>query len=244
MFNQKSKAVMNDHTITITGASNHQGAPLAKPSTLTGWLSVAVFLLTTLFAAGNSMNAIADDSTNTGPLAEYEFIMIDASGNAFGGIEEINFNWDGSLYTDPATQTAANMSMSSDAFFFGAQMVFHDIRGFGPGDYSFTDANGNTLTMQISEGQIGAHLLLDYNGSNDIDLLVVWDMERSSVGTKGESNHFCKSGNTLNLVTSDGNGDGISGIPFVEGPFVGFSPVFNVTTSPFSAAEWLVLCGN
>lgn len=159
---------------------------------------------------------------------------LDSSGRTFGGIDDIIFNWDGSLYTDPVTQTTANMSMNSASNkpFFGAPFKFHDMRGFGPGDYAFTTTKGNTLTMQVGEGQIGAHLLYDYNGSNDIDMVLVWDINSTNSGPLWRVDDLVANGRIFGLAPSDTNGDGTPGIPMTSGPFTGFYFNFNLSIPP------------
>ena len=48
-------------------------------------------------------------------------------------------------------------------------------------------------------------------------------------------------GNSANITTLDGDGDGIPGISLIDGPFVGFSHAVNgaLTSVPVPAAVWL-----
>ena len=108
------------------------------------------------------------------------FTMLDAGGTTFGGTNDIVYDWDGTLNTS-VDSTNFNMTMgSASAFpFFGFPWFAHNIRVFGPGSYGFDTtctvaeleagvANcGGTadqiLTLTVPAGQIGAHVLFDWN---------------------------------------------------------------------------------
>jgi hypothetical protein len=135
------------------------------------------------------------------------FTMIDPGGSFVGGAKDIIATWDSSLYTDPATQTAANMILQSakPTPFFGATWRTTTVRVFGPGDYEFetcpppvnaqniaadgsTQCGGNTkLKVTVGPGQLGAHMLFDWplneqnqvtgNTNRNIDVFVVWEQD-------------------------------------------------------------------
>ena len=165
------------------------------------------------------------------------FSMLDSNGAVVGGANDVVFSWDGSLYTDPVSQTTPNMTLAVNQQLFNSRpWTVHDARVFGPGDYSFNASPGKTLELSIGPGQVGAHLLFDWGVESevtpclvrycDIDIVLLWD--RDGVVTTG----FGVDGQTFDLVSVDGNGDGIPGIPMVEGPFEGLQPNFNLLIIP------------
>ena len=74
------------------------------------------------------------------------------------------------------------MTASSTTAFFGPGLFWtaHDIQVFGmPGTYNFnsttttSDGESGTLTMVVGSGQMGMHMLFDWNGSYNIDVVVL-----------------------------------------------------------------------
>ena len=155
------------------------------------------------------------------------FTMIDPAGSAFGGANDVIFTWDGTLYTDPLTETTPNIFLMSatPTPFFGFPWTVHDARAFGPGSYSFDTGNGTPLNLEVGPDQVGAHLLFDWNIFPDIDMVLLWNRNTTVDGEIYDS----PAGQVFGLASADGNGDGIPGIPMVDGPFLGFTPNFNLT---------------
>jgi hypothetical protein len=169
--------------------------------------------------------------------------MIDSIGGVTGGANDVVANWDGSINTT-STGTNFNMTLTSATPFFGVPWTAHDIRVFGPGSYTFNSgctvaelqANGGAtcaitgapLTMTVGAGQYGAHMLFNWGASTNIDVAVVWDQNTvfgpSTMYTAGGGNPAT----VWSLSSMDANGDGFSGIPMVDGPFVGFNANFNI----------------
>lgn len=154
--------------------------------------------------------------------------------------------------------------------FFAAIWEAHHIRLFGPGTYTINtdneDENPNdktaecttdmlvagactpsttaskNLTFTVGEGQIGAHMLFDWNGSYNIDVVNVWDL--NAVWTDpdlGDKNNLWTGarwagpgGYTVNpatvweYVSTDVNGDGKNGMPMIDGPFKNYYANFNL----------------
>ena len=169
------------------------------------------------------------------------FTMIDSGGSVFGGANDVIFTWDGTLYTDPLTQTTPNISLMSatPTPFFGFPWTVHDARAFGPGSYSFDTGNGTPLNLEVGPDQIGAHLLFDWNIFPDIDMVLLWNRNTTVDGEIYDS----PAGQVFGLASADGNGDGIPGIPMVDGPFPGFTANFNIRSVPVPAAAWLLASG-
>jgi len=170
------------------------------------------------------------------------FSMPDPVGNYVGGAPDIFFSWDGSLYTSEADAAAggANMFMGSalPTPFFGFPWVAHNITAFGPGSYQFTTSRGNPQSLFIGENQIGAHMLFDWNGNDNIDVVLTWDLNQIYTGTLDNNNDLGAKGAVFTLATVDtinidgSPGDGIPGNKMADGPFAGFSPDFNIKMTP------------
>jgi hypothetical protein len=144
---------------------------------------------------------------------------------------------------------------------------------FSPGTYSFDTAAGGavsdyeagTLNMMVGAGQLGVHMLMDWNTTQNIDILNVWNI--NSVFSDCESSEYVAptasnclwtggsnpAGNNAStvflLASTDNDGDGTLGIPMIAqglyggGPFAGFNFNFNLqgsmTVVPIPAAAWL-----
>ncbi len=121
------------------------------------------------------------------------FTMLDADGVTFGGTNDVVATWDGSLNT-AVTDTNFNMDYGvrfRPFPFFGFVWTAHDIRMFGPGTYSFdtscstaqvqqglADCGGAAdefLTLTVGAGQIGAHMLFDWNVTANIDVFNLYE---------------------------------------------------------------------
>jgi hypothetical protein len=136
---------------------------------------------------------------------------------------------------------------------------------FVPGTYSFdaTAGGGNpetgSLNVTVGPNQLGMHMLFDWNGSLNIDVFVVANINaafgpgiaRSTAGLTSQSANSCDAGVTTNclwdgatigpagkpagskvwmLSSTDGNADGFMGVPMpAGGPFAGFNANFNLT---------------
>ncbi len=111
------------------------------------------------------------------------FTMLAANGGVVGGTNDVTMTWDGDLFTASSDYTGpgsyANVTASSTAPFFGHTWVAHDIQVFAPGSYSFDVtlgggvAESGFLTGTVGAGQIGMHMLFDWNGGLNIDVFVV-----------------------------------------------------------------------
>jgi len=176
------------------------------------------------------------------------FTMLDSAGHLVGGATNVLMTWDGTVFTSSSDYTGpgtiTNISLSSTTPFFGLNWTAHDIQVFAPGSYNFdtkieSGGGGPALALNIGPNQLGAHMLFDWNGNFNIDVGVVWDANGIFAGPE-------KGGGTTawNSVSVDGNGNGVPGIPMVDGPFVGFNANFNIngitpTSVPVPAAVWL-----
>ncbi|MGA9031404.1 MAG: hypothetical protein WB402_02640, partial [Sulfuricaulis sp.] len=202
------------------------------------------------------------------------FTMMDDKGNVAGGTNDVTMTWDKQFNTstsDPVTPATAHMQLSSTNAFFQNLWTAHHIRVFGPGTYIINVdctvaqlENGtctpNALasknyTFTVGADQVGAHMLFDWNGTYNIDVIEVWNKNAvfgpSSLFTG--PNGFNDPSTSWDLMSSDTAAsclgalsttgtqipcslDGQSGTPMIDGPFIGFSANFNIkfvgTTAP------------
>lgn len=219
-------------------------------------------LATTVFVLSTSVNAV---TVYTGG----NFTMLDPSGQLFAGTNDVGWVFDETMTNTTANGTAFNGNMTSNQLFFGAIWTTHDVRIFEEGSYSFdstctssqiqsgiSNCNGSppgNIAMEVGAGQLGAHMLFDYNGTIDTDIAIVWDQNSLWSDADGSSSSVNNlwggpAGDvpdpSLNwqLVSTDADGDGINGISMIDGPFPAFSANFNfgqVSTVPVPAAVWL-----
>ena len=191
------------------------------------------------------------------------FTMLDPNGATFHGTNDIIAEWDGTLNSN-VVDTNFNMTMDSakPQPFFGFLFFYHDIRVFGPGSYSFdttcsaaqvqvgtADCGGTPeefLDLLIPEGMIGAHMLADWNVTENFDMALLWDSDGvfTSPNPAGQL-YTGAAGPTpaldtvYNLVSVDGDGDGNPGLRMKDGPFIDFSANYNLKTIPLPPALWL-----
>lgn len=90
----------------------------------------------------------------------------------------------------------------------------------------------STITADIGNGQWGMHALYNWYTSTNIDLVNVWDITVAPNGI-------------ISLMAIDSDGDGIPGVPEVDGPFKGYSLALDLTFTPVPvpAALWLFVSG-
>ncbi|RDH86150.1 MAG: hypothetical protein DIZ80_01390 [endosymbiont of Galathealinum brachiosum] len=219
---------------------------------------------TVTYDATDSIGNVATTVTRTIQVGIYaqgsNFTMLNPAGTTFGGTNDVAFDWDESKNTSES-DTNFNMQISSalPQPFFGFLWTAHEIRVFGPGSYSFdttctvaqlrggVTACNNPLegtqterfiTMEVGTDQLGAHILFDWNGTLNIDVVNVWeqnavwndpDGSASPVNNlfDGVSGEAPDPATTWKLVSIDHNADGFVGSPMVDGPFIGFYANFN-----------------
>ena len=182
------------------------------------------------------------------------FTMLDPIGGPVGGTNDVTATWDGTLNA-AETDTNFNMTIASASsyLFFGFPWSVHHARMFGPGTYVFdsdctnidiaagnnTCGDGPYTTLTVGAGQVGAHLLFDWNVVTDIHVAMVWDVGSASDFESGGSGALytgtagsASPGQLYPLISRDGDGDGTQGIDMVSGPFAGFSLNFNLDLMP------------
>ena len=185
------------------------------------------------------------------------FTMLNVAGDTFGGTNDVDFVWDGTLHTDSVVDLNSNLTMVSVAPqpFNGFVWDAHDARVFGPGTYSFDSgctvaevqstgcppnsaaASGPTLTMTVGADQVGLHVLFDWSTAANIDVVNVYDINAvwDDLGGTINKNQLWLGAaglspdptTTWEWVSTDVDGDGIVGALMVDGPFIGYSANFN-----------------
>ena len=184
------------------------------------------------------------------------FTMLSGTGGLVGGATDVAMTWTGTVFTSSSDYTgpggASNMTLSSATPFFGIPWTAHDIQVFGAGTYSFNTALGGgnaesgLQNLTVGTGQLGAHMLFDWNGNLNIDVSVLWNPNAAFGG-----NQTLSGAGPWNSSSIDGDGDGVMGIKMNPGgPFGGFEANFNlngitpqVSAVPVPAAAWLLGSG-
>jgi hypothetical protein len=198
------------------------------------------------------------------------FTMLNPKGTVFGGTNDITYNLDFSNLNTSVTGTAGistnTLASALPQPFFGFIWTAHDIRLFAPGDYlinvdcssgqlqagtctSNADPSKN-IAMHVGAGQIGAHMLFDWNGNLNIDVVDVWDQNAVWqqadptinglwTGEKwaGPAGFTVNPATTWRAVTSDSDGDGFNGVKMIDGPFIGYMADFNLSASDSCTAQ-------
>jgi len=100
------------------------------------------------------------------------------------------------------------------------------------------------MHMTVGAGQLGAHMLFDWNVSTNIDVVNVWNLNSQwdsnpvdKFGTNdlwtgdvwaGPAGLTVNPNTTWAYVSTDNEGDNINGVKMLDGPFQGFSANFNL----------------
>jgi hypothetical protein len=174
------------------------------------------------------------------------FTMLDSSNGVVGGTNDVVAIWDGTFDTNVNSTVFNRMTLSSITPFFQFNWTAHHIRVFGPGTYTINTtcttgqleagtctASANpaeNYVFTVGAGQIGAHMLFNWNVSANIDVVNVWNQDQvfgpSAMHTGSGA---CNSASTVwDLMSTNWDGDSINGGKMIDGPFMGFSANFNV----------------
>jgi hypothetical protein len=229
------------------------------------------------FTTAEQSVATTCEATDVVPLGS-NFTMVNKTGGKTGGTNDVvySFEIDGAPIDidDPdnlntsVTDTKFNMKLASNGPtpFFGNNWTAHTIRVFGPGTYRFNTTcttlqvvagecapnadESKNLTMEVGTGQIGAHMLFDWNTATNIDVINVWDrnaawntnpLNLDPPPAKGNrldpDNWWGPAGTMLNpnttwaFVSTDPDGDGVNGVQMVDGDFATYNANFNLGPS-------------
>ena len=196
--------------------------------------------------------------------------VVSASNGLTGGTNDVTFTWDGTYRTSVVTDNTYNATLSSPTKFAGKNWTMNNVNIYGPGSYTFytgcvagnpSCGIGSIYNMTVGESQVGVHMQHSWSTSTQIDVVLLWDMNNSWVGT-GTTSAFCAGsgpgcngfypGNSINTiwdaVSIDTNmdADTYSGTKMIDGPTVGQSWNFNVNgihAVPVPASAWLLGSG-
>ena len=208
-----------------------------------------IFLAAILCMAGvNIASAEIHDisSSNLTILDPFGNLVTEGATDVFG-------TFDDSKICTSVSCNQIGMTLATNQPFFGVIWTTHDIRVFSEGTYTFDTActpadiaagitfcgGGVPLTLTVAPGQLGAHIFVDWSGNTDINVAVVWnpnDAFGSPIYDGCSFPHTCDPTHTptriWDLASKDGNGDGVQGIPMVDGPFAGFNANFSLNLGP------------
>ncbi len=173
-------------------------------------------------------------------ISSSNFSMLSPPAGALvGGATDVNGTFDDTKICNTDSCTDFGMMLESDQPFFGVPWFAHDIRVFSEGIYTFdsscTSAEiqagivncaagpGPTITLDVGPGQLGAHILFDYNPAVDIDVVLLWDLDdafgdpiydgcNSPPDPPGACDPTQTPTKSWNLVSRDGDNNGYSWI--------------------------------
>lgn len=182
--------------------------------------------------------------TPTVTTTSNNFTMVSASNGLTGGTNDVTFTWDGTFRTAVVTDKTNNATLSSPTAFSGKIWTAHHVNVYAPGTYTFyTDCTialtptcglGTPYVLTVGPGQVGAHMLFNWSSSTNIDVVLLWDMNKSWAGTGTASAFNTGGSNTVNTVwgavsiDTSIDADNYSGTQMVDGPFIGQSANFNI----------------
>ena len=183
------------------------------------------------------------------------FTVLTGKGGFHDGTNDVAMTWDGTVFTASSDYTGpgsvSNMTLSSVSTFYGYLWTAHDIQVFAPGSYSFDPTLGGgavewgTQLLTVGAGQLGAHMLWDWNGNNNVDVVILWNA--NGVFGNNAAQRTLTGTAVWNAVSVDGDNDGIPGIRLLPGgPIEPFPFNFNlngITPTPVPAAVWLLGSG-
>jgi len=141
------------------------------------------------YQANFNLDIITDASNMT---------VLSGAGATLGGANDVNANWNGITTNDPASIAFGNMRLSSSSDLTvgatTAPWTAHHIRVFKPApgvasqtfvfdtscslgqlEAGTTDCGGTQISMTVASNQIGAHMLIDWGGQTNVDVVNVWN---------------------------------------------------------------------
>ena len=148
--------------------------------------------------------------------------IIGMAGTANAGITfTMRDNTGGLVGTDTTVTGGFNVTdgtfnVASTTPFFGTIWTAHDGVLLHPGTYSINTIQGGTYTgIEIPVGSTGGHILFDWNGTFNIDVVQVWD---NATGHSGPV-----------MVNGEANPPtGVDGLGMIDGPFPGYNADFDM----------------
>lgn len=214
------------------------------------WL--IIFTLAVICVGMGTTQAFAITSNNN------NFTMMTPGNAITGGMNDVVFIWDGTQKDSVAKENqVSNVQFASACPFFGFTWSTHDNALYGPGTYTvYTACPGGSpgcgqvktgfppLTFTVGPDELGVHYQFDWSVSTDIDMINVFKRKAafgpspmctlSITGGCGGFTDTCgptpdhPRDKVWDLMSRDVDGDGVNGLAFVDGPFIGFSGNMNV----------------
>jgi hypothetical protein len=179
--------------------------------------------------------------------------ILGSSGAIFSGSNDLVALWDGTANTEADLVNGTVRENMTIVFaelttFFGFPLAIHDVHVFGPGNYTIETCPEMTasctppqpVSFSVGPDQLGGHMLIDWGSlslTNDMDVVVLWEREGAFPSEQlypGPAGASPGPQTVWDLVSVDGDGDGIPGISAVDGPFVDFNWNFNLKVFPLS----------
>ncbi|GEM_PF-1379170 len=204
---------------------------------------IFIRLLTAALFSSCMAQAMGPDIVNG--TATNNFTMLSGVNGLVGGSEDVTFTWDGTYRTSVVTDGSNNATLASPTPFFGVPWFAHHVNIYAPGAYTFytncaagnpSCGAGSAYSFVVPAGQVGAHILFDWGSTYNIDVLVLWGMNKSWAQTGTVSPYFpAISGSTTSATVWNGvsidtnmDSDTYSGSQMIDGAFPTFSANFNV----------------
>ena len=156
-----------------------------------------------------SLNGAVTTSTlPPGPIGPLPTIGVFEMFDTLGAVIETNESGGNAVTADVRDFINGTWDVSSTVPFFGQAWTTHDgVIYTAPGVYEIDTITGGVYTIQLAPGYSMGHTLLDWAANTDIDIINIWDVNGNSI---------------------DVDGDGISGIAMLDGPFQGLTTTFSV----------------
>lgn len=129
-------------------------------------------------------------------------------------------------------EAAGTFTLTSTSLFYGLNWTASSGTLFGPGSYTHSTvdpggASGGDYTFTVGAGQLGGVFDFAWGATTGIDTPLVWNVATS--------------GGMTTYTSTDWNGDGIAGGPWLDGFFPGLSANFNMAAPVPEASTWAML---
>jgi hypothetical protein len=161
--------------------------------------------------------AVCIDTSNN------NFTRLDDSGALLGGADDVRFTWDGTQKTSVECSQVPNATLFSSTPLLGHMWSAHDAAIYGPGTYTVYRGcpagcpgcgKGTPITFVVGPGELGLHVLLDWNTAKDIDLVNVLT-PNAAFGPSPlwtDASHPNPADKIWDWMSKDWDGDGINGM--------------------------------
>jgi hypothetical protein len=160
-----------------------------------------------------------------------EFALYDPIGGVFDTNDGAAGN---SAYVTGVIDLAAGtFTVSSTDTWYGLNWSASGGTLFGPGTYTHSTvdpapgASGGTYTFTVGAGQLGGVIDFAYGATSGIDTVMVWNVATA--------------GGMTTYTSTDWNGDGVAGAPWLDGFFPGLSANFNMAASVPEASTYAMM---